>query len=261
MDNNDEHLPQIERPSLFWFLTEGSRAITELGFSLPYRKLYGYDEQGDGHPVLVLPGFMTTDFSTAPLRRFIDDLGYTSYNWGLGLNTANIRFLDILHDRLESIYESHGEQVSLIGWSLGGVFARQLAKRNPEMVRQIITMGSPFKGIHRPNNVAWIYNMLTHRKSIKEIAPELFEDIPLPAPVPTTAIYTKEDGIVPWQLCMEDEDDIHQNIRVRGSHFGLGINPSVYEIIADRLWYTSEDWEHFRARSFVQNLLFYPSLA
>jgi pimeloyl-ACP methyl ester carboxylesterase len=251
---------EVGRPSMFWLLTEGGRAITELGLSIPYRKFFSKRDEGDGHPILVLPGFMATDKSTSPMRKFMSKIGYNPYSWGLGRNTAKLEFLQTLSDRVDELYDEHEEQVTLIGWSLGGIFARQLAKAKPNKVRQIITLGSPFKGIHQPNNVAWVYNLVSGGKKIKDIDPILFENIPLPAPVPTTAIYTKEDGIVPWQLCMEEETDIHQNIQVRGSHLGLGVNMSVMEIISDRLMYNKYDWQHFQPRSIVEDLFFYPSL-
>ncbi|MEO0789649.1 MAG: alpha/beta hydrolase, partial [Bacteroidota bacterium] len=250
----------VGRPSLFWLLTEGSRAATELGFFIPYQRFLASRNIGDQHPVLVLPGFMASDRSTMPLRKFLTRSGYVPHGWDLGRNTAKVEFLSPLLDKLESVYETQGVKVSLIGWSLGGVFARQLAKARPELVRQVITLGSPFKGISQPNNIAWLYNLISRGKRVREIDPILIEDIPLPPPVPTTAIYTKEDGIVPWQHCLEEEDEIHQNIQVRGSHTGLGVNPSVLEIIADRLLHKRENWVHFRERNAIKDLLFYPSL-
>lgn len=261
MINEEQHVNTVSRPSLFWLLTEGGRAITELGMSIPYRKFFVNRTPGDGHPVLTLPGFMASDTSTAPLRKYLTEIGYQTYAWELGRNTAKVKFLKILAERIDELYEFHEEPISLIGWSLGGVFARQLAKAKPDKVRQIITLGSPFQGIHQPNNVAWVYNLVSGGKRIKDIDPILFENIPLPAPVPTTAIYTKEDGIVPWELCMEkEESEIHQNIQVRGSHLGLGVNPTVLDIIADRLQYCKANWEHFRPKNLVKDLLFYPSL-
>ncbi|MEM6396059.1 MAG: alpha/beta hydrolase [Bacteroidota bacterium] len=250
----------VDRPSLFWLFTEFSRAAAEMGFFIPYRKWIACKDIGDQHPVLVLPGFMASDRSTKPLRKFLQQSGYNAYGWDLGRNTAKVEFLDILLDKLESIYELEGQKVSLIGWSLGGVFARQMAKSNPEMVRQVITLGSPFKGVNQPNNIAWLYNLISGGKRVREVDPVLLEDLPLPPPVPTTAIYTKEDGIVPWQLCMEEETDIHQNIQVRGSHTGLGVNPTVLEIIADRLLYKQSNWEYFQEDNVIKDLLFYPSL-
>ncbi|MEM9820115.1 MAG: alpha/beta hydrolase [Bacteroidota bacterium] len=257
-----EDLPnKIKRPSMFWLFTEAGRALTELSISIPYRTLYRNCEQGDGHPVLVLPGFMASDRSTGPLRKFVDKLGYSTYGWNLGRNYAKIEFVDALLLTMEEIYETHQEPITLIGWSLGGVFARQLAKAKPEWVRQVITLGSPFRGVSEPNNVAWIYNLLTGGKRVREVDPKILMDIPLPAPVPTTAIYTKEDGIVPWKVCLErEEDEWHQNIQVRGSHLGLGVNPTVLNIIADRLLYTKSCWGHFRPHNIVNDLLFYPSL-
>ena len=260
MRHSYENENTIDRPSLFWLLTEGGRAFAELGFFLPYQKFLAGKGYGDKHPVMVLPGFMASDVSTKPLRKFLTQAGYTAYGWDLGRNTAKVKFLDLLLNKLEGVYEEHGEKISLIGWSLGGVFARQLAKARPALIRQVITLGSPFKGLDQPNNVAWIYNLISNGKRASDIDPVLFENIPLPAPVPTTAIYTKEDGIVPWQLCLEEEDEIHQNIQVRGSHFGLGVNPAVLEIIADRLLYTQDNWEYFSETNILKDLLFYPSL-
>lgn len=261
MSQVEEELKTVGRPSLFWLSTEIGRAITEMGLSIPYRKFFASKDSGDGHPVLVLPGFMASDVSTKPLRKFIRNLGYKDYGWDLGRNTAKVEFLDILMEKIDEIYEEHEEKISLIGWSLGGVFARQLAKAKPRLIRQVITLGSPFKGVSQPNNVAWIYNLIYRKgERARDVDPALVADIPQPAPVPTTAIYTKEDGIVPWQLCMEEEDEIHQNIQVRGSHLGLGVNASVLEIIEDRLMYMEENWEPFRPKNFVKDLLFYPSL-
>ncbi len=252
---------KAKKPSFFWMATEIGRAVTELGMSIPFRNFYKKEMKGDGHPVLVLPGFMATDFSTGPLRRFIQKLGYTPYAWKLGRNFGKVKFLDLLVQRLEELYEEHGEKVSLIGWSLGGVYARQIAKERPHMVRQVITLGSPFRGITEPNNASWLYNQVSGNKRIVDLDPDLLADLPKPAPVPTTAIYTKEDGVVPWRVCMEAEEDFfHQNIQVRGSHLGLGVNPAVLNIVADRLLYAEEYWEHFTPRYLVNDLLFYPSL-
>ena len=250
----------VDRPSLFWLFTEWGRALTELGFYIPYRKFLASKNYGDQHPVLVLPGFMASDTSTEPLRKFLTQSGYEAYGWDLGRNTAKVEYLDLLLDKLEAIHDIHRERITLIGWSLGGVFARQLAKAKPNLIRQVITLGSPFKGIGEPNNAAWIYNFISNGKRASDIDPILFEDIPKPAPVPTTAVYTKEDGIVPWQLCMEEEDEIHQNVQVRGSHIGLGLNPSVLEIIADRLLYNRTNWEYFKEPNAIKDFLFYPSL-
>ena len=261
MSERNENIPQVKRPSILYWGTEVGRALVEVGMSIPFRTFYKNEEKGDGHPVLVLPGFMAGDRSTGALRSFVKDLGYESIAWDLGRNYAKVEYLNQLIEKIEGIYHAHDEKVSLIGWSLGGVFARQLAKERPHMVRQVITLGSPFQGVSEANNAAWLYNILVKRQKIKEADPELFADLPHPAPVPTTCIYTKEDGIVPWQLCMEKEETFfHQNIQVRGSHLGLGVNPSVLKIVANRLLLKEENWEPFEPDTYFDDVVFYPSL-
>ncbi len=252
---------EIKKPSLFWLLTESGRAILEYGTFLPYNALKKESIESDRHPVMVLPGFMATDYSTAPLRKFINKLGYEAVGWGEGRNYARENYLGKLLNKLENQYLESGQEISLIGWSLGGIFARQLAKERPDLVRQVITLGSPFGGVSLPNNAVWIYRLLTKGKITNKADQALLDDIPKPAPVPTTAIYTKEDGVVPWEVCLEKvTDEWHQNIQVRGSHLGLGVNPAVMRIIEDRLKYGKENWTHFSTDSYVQDLLFYPSL-
>ncbi len=249
------------RPSFFWLMTEPGRALTELGFSYPYNKFYRHTQVGDGHPVMILPGFLSTKQSTAVMRDFVSKLGYCVFDWGLGRNLGKVEYTEMLLDTLEELYQKKGQKISLIGWSLGGVFARHLAKEKPHLVRQVITLGSPFQDITQPNNVEWVYTLISRGKHAKHTHPELLANFSIPAPVPTTAIYSKEDGIVHWKMCMEKiEDEIHQNIQVRGSHIGLGVNRSVLAIIADRLQYKRENWSYFEPKSFVDNLLFYPSL-
>lgn len=244
----------IKKPSLFWFATEGHRALMEFGAFLPYRYLKRAERNGDGHPILVIPGFMASDMSTAPLRSFLENLGYATYGWGVGRNYANEDYLDLLIEKVEDLYLTHRTQVSLIGWSLGGVFAREIAKEKENIVRQVITMGSPFNGITKPNNAVWLYEWLTDGRGTEDVDPELLASLPLPAPVPTTAIYSKEDGVVPWEVCIEEkEDELHQNIQVRGSHLGLGVNPKVLDIISDRLTYRKSNWSWYKRRPPVTN--------
>lgn len=250
----------ISKPSLFWLATEGHRALFELSTFFPYKLFRKSDKSGDGHPVLVLPGFMATDVSTSPLRSFLKNLGYTPYGWGAGRNYANEEYLDLLLERVEDIYLTHRTKVSIIGWSLGGVFAREIGKRKANLIRQIITLGSPFGGVTEPNNAMWLYELLTDGRGTEDVDSELLRGIPDPAPVPTTAIYSKQDGVVPWETCMEAvEDDIHQNIQVRGSHLGLGVNPAVLEIIKDRLQLDENNWAHFEPANKLEDKLFYPS--
>lgn len=261
MSTIENQIISLKRPGLFWSFTEAYRALFELATYVPYKWIHRIPKNGDGHPVLILPGFMASDTSTVPLRSFINDLGYQVYGWGEGRNYASEEYLALLLEKIDHLYTKHGEKISLIGWSLGGVFARQLAKARPNKIRQVITLGSPFKNVLLSNNAKWMYDFIIKDKEETSVSKELLDDLPFPAPVPTTAIYSKQDGVVPWELCMEQyENNIHQNIEVRGSHLGLGVNPSVLQIIADRLKYREENWCLFEASTIVEDLLFYPSL-
>jgi hypothetical protein len=249
------------RPSFFWLMTEPGRALTELGMSYSYNSLHPSKASGDGHPVVILPGFMSSKTSTTMLRNHVQKLGYSAYDWGLGRNYGKVEYMGLMLETLDEIYKVHGMQISLIGWSLGGIFARQLAKERSEIIRQVITLGSPFRDITQPNNIEWLYSVISGGKKAKHTNKALLDDMPLPTPVPTTSIYSKEDGIVPWRMCMEAEEDaLHQNIQVRGSHIGLGMNAGVLGVIEDRLKHTKENWQYFKPKGMVENLLFFPSL-
>lgn len=192
---------------------------------------------------------MTSDWSTGWLRKFVRQLGYTPYPWGLGRNYGDIRQLNILLGKVEDLYNKHQSKISIIGWSLGGIYARQLAKAKPELVRQVITLGSPFANVAQPNNATWLYKLINDRRKLSTADEKWIEELSSPAPVPTTAIYSKEDGIVSWQTCIEVEDDLHQNLEVTGGHFSMGNNPEVWAILEDRLQYTAETWVKFEEHS------------
>ena len=230
MNNN------IKRQSLFWFFTEGVRALIEYVQSWFFLRNNAVTQKGDGHPVLVVPGLLCTDFSTRVLRRFINRLGFTALGWELGRNLGDLtdlRDLNRLNERVDAIYKQYNTKITLVGWSMGGIYVREIAKQRPELFHQVITMSSPFSNVDAPNNAKWIYERLTDTSSIDAAWKQ---QIPNPAPIPTTAIYTKQDGIVPWEACLEQiVDHTHQNIEVRGSHWGLGMNTSVLQIVQERL--------------------------
>mgnify|MGYP002780420145 CR=1 FL=1 len=248
------------RPSKLLALSELPRALGELS-SLPwFGPLLMSAPRGDGHPVLVLPGFVTTDISTRILRRYLELLGYRAYAWELGRNLgpkAIGRQGEKLVDRLDAIFAETGEKVSVIGWSLGGVMARQLSRRRPDKVRQVISLGSPFTGDPRATNVLRAYEALTgQRLSDADTQAQLRESREKP-PVPSTAIFTKADGIVAWQNCREPADRTTDNIEVYGSHCGLGVNAAVLYAIADRLAQPADGWQPFERKGLRS--LMYPS--
>ncbi|MEO1259569.1 MAG: alpha/beta hydrolase [Bacteroidota bacterium] len=250
---------KINKPNKFWLFTDGLRALLEWFSLFIYHLFKRYQKNGDGHPVLVIPGFMGSGFSTKLLRKFINKIGYHAYDWGLDRNLANFADVEFLEIKIDELFKKHGNKITLIGWSLGGVYARQLAKAKKEKIRQVITMGSPFNGANEPNNARWLYERVKAREGTPEIDPETLADLPCPAPVPTTAIYSKEDGIIPWQVCREQaEDHLHQNVRVHGSHLGFGVNPSVFYIIADRLQFQEENWQYFQPSDTLLGKFFFP---
>lgn len=250
-----------EPPSLALALSELPRALFELG-SLPLSApLLSMAKRGDGHPVLVLPGFMTSDASTSILRRFLKSLGYDVHTWDLGRNLGPRAIGhegEKLIERLDCIHEQCGEKVSLVGWSLGGLMARQLARRRPDLVRQIITLGSPIVGNPRATNAWRAYQALTGHNIDEQGAREQMRESELPPPVPSTAIYSKEDGIVAWRNCIEPEADLTDNIQVYGSHCGLGVNPVVLYAVADRLAQAEGTWKPFDRSGLMRQVL-YPS--
>jgi pimeloyl-ACP methyl ester carboxylesterase len=250
----------IAPPAKFLAVTELPRALLELG-SLPFSiPVISQAQRGDGHPVLVLPGFVTTDISTRPLRRFLDRMGYDTRGWELGRNLgpkAIGREGERLIARLEEVHAETGRKVSLVGWSLGGVMARQLSRWRPDMVRQILTLGSPIVGDPRSTNAWRAYEQLTGQRIRDRHTQDMLRESQLPPPVPSTAIYSKKDGIVAWQNCLEPADAATDNIEVHGSHCGLGVNPVVLYAVADRLAQKEGQWKPFN-RAGLRALL-YPS--
>jgi pimeloyl-ACP methyl ester carboxylesterase len=218
----------IKKPSWFLNLTEAPRAAIEYVRCWFFMLMYPYKQKGNQQPVLVIPGLLGSDLSTAMLRRFLNKLGYISYPWDLGFNLGHIQDLEKLNEKLKFLFEKHQQKVVLIGWSLGGVYVREMAKENPAMVKQVVTLGSPFADLEAPNHARWVFEFLNGKDAIDQ---SRLATIPNPAPVPTTAFYSKQDGIVPWEACMEVEDDTHKNMEVQSSHIGLCRNASVLKVL------------------------------
>lgn len=246
----------IAAPSRALMLLE-LRAIPELmGFAaaLPSLTLFS-PKSKDVQPVLVIPGFITSDKSTIALRTFLTLMGYPSYGWDLGRNYGPLPGVeDGLKDRLAEVAEKHGQKVSIIGWSLGGIYARQLAKMMPEHTRQVITLGSPFTGDPRHTNAWKLYQMASGHK-VDDRDRHMGGAISQAPEAPTTAIYSKTDGICAWQNCVEEQSASTENIEVKGSHCGLGHNPAVVYAIADRLAQKQDGWKPFK-RSGLKSLIF-----
>jgi pimeloyl-ACP methyl ester carboxylesterase len=239
--------PNAERlrpPGLALLFAE-ARSIFELNASLLLSPLLLRAPRGDGHPVLALPGFLASDISMAPMRRYLRELGYDSYGWEMGRNIGGVsRMRAALRDRLYAIRNATGRKVSIVGWSLGGVYARDLALQAPDMVRSVITLGSPFANDVRATNATWLYEGLTGEAV--EDNPELREAIAGDLPVPATSIYSRTDGIVNWRTCISRASATSENIEIHlASHVGLGVNPAALWAVADRLAQREGEFRQF----------------
>jgi pimeloyl-ACP methyl ester carboxylesterase len=225
---------RLRAPGLGLLLAE-ARGILEFNASLMLSPLLMRAPRGDGHPVLALPGFLASDLSMMPLRRYLGELGYDTHAWRMGRNTGGIsRMRGALLDRLKEIHADSGRKVSIIGWSLGGVHARDLALRAPEMVRYVITLVSPFANDVRATNATWLYEALSGETVGDD--PQFLSEIGGDLPVPTSSIYSRADGIVNWHTCRVRPSDTAENIEVHlASHVGIGVNPAALWAIADRL--------------------------
>lgn len=202
---------------------------------------------GDGHPVLVFPGLGASDFSTALLRRFLRARGYSAQPWRQGFNLGpRPGVIAACRERVARLADRQGSKVSLIGWSLGGVYARELAKEAAEHVRCVITLGSPFAGHPRATNAWRVYEWLSGESVHDD--PALFERLQQAPPVPTTSIYSRTDGVVAWQCSVNQNQPHTENIEVHASHLGMGMNPLALYAIADRLRQDPQDWQRFDVR-------------
>ena len=201
---------------------------------------------GDGHPVIVYPGLGASDITTAPLRSFLQDRGYTPYAWKQGFNFGpRAGVLDGCRAQLDQVASRHRERASLIGWSLGGLYARELAKEQPDHVRCVITLGTPFAGHPRATN-AWRFFELVSGQATHD--PALLAGLRQPPPCPTTSIYSKTDGVVAWKCSLNDPAPHTENIEVHASHVGMGMNPLALYAIADRLRQDPQTWRPFDAK-------------
>lgn len=229
------------------------RAILEFQAFCAAYPLLRHAPRGDGQPVLVLPGLFASDNSTKALRAYLGSLDYIAYGWKQGTNRGPAPGVEAAIDaRIAELAKRHGRKVSLIGWSLGGIYAREAARRSPGRVRQVITLGSPFAGEPTANNVWRLY---AHPNApVVDNWPGR-EAMKLPPPVPSTAIYSRTDGIVSWWGCLEQESTTTENIEIEGSHCGLGHNPAALYAIADRLALPENGWKPFD-RSGLRGLLF-----
>jgi pimeloyl-ACP methyl ester carboxylesterase len=249
---NQKSLDIDNKPSLFNLFREG-RSLFEMGLTGLMMPTLLQAPKGDGHPVMVLPGFLASDISTRPLRSFLRVKGYQSVGWGLGRNLGTHIVggkhivSDELLDQVIRLSVKSNQKVSLVGWSLGGILAREISRVAPDCVRQVITLGSPFNSSEGTTPmVAKIFEMINGDLIAKNS--HLVQKTVTPPPVPSSAIYSRSDGIVSWQSCINMPNALNkltENIEVKGSHTGLGHNHQAIRIIANRLAQPEGEWQPF----------------
>ena len=240
--------PRIRRPHRWLSLAEPVRAPQELAAFYAAFPFLALGRRGDGHPVLVLPGMLAGDASTRPLRRVIAARGLQAVPWRMGRNLGpSPEVLAAIPRRIGELHRESGRTVSLVGWSLGGVLAREFARRCPQHVRDVITLGSPLRlqpaGRAHATGAGQVYQALRplHDPDFAGRAREAGR-----VPCPSTSIYSRSDGVVPWQASIDDVDDRHENVEVVASHCGLGVSPVAVAVVLDRLTQPEGAWRPYR---------------
>jgi pimeloyl-ACP methyl ester carboxylesterase len=223
----------LRPPSLRRFLGEGLGVTVVPRLLLALPRLSSFP-RGRGEPVMLLPGFGAGDASNAVMNAMLRFLGYRVYGWGQGVNRGNVEaLLPKVEARVSAIREQTGTTLRLVGWSLGGVLAREVARDAPELVDRIVTMGTPVVGGPKYTRVGAAYRAAGYDVDEIERKIEVRQEVPIR--VPLTAIYCKADGIVDWRACIDHKTPGVEHVEVRATHFSLGFDPKVLEVVADRL--------------------------
>lgn len=230
--------------------TEPVRAAMSVATLLAGAPFLRFAPRGEPHPVLVLPGLMASDASTGLLRSWLRRMGYPVVGWELGRNRGPTQeIIEALPPLLERLAGQHSAPVSIIGQSLGGIYARRLAVRAPQHVRQVISLGSPFRMVERPLDAspgARAFQRYSRLHAPRRISRGAISGV---LPVPSTSVYSRWDGVVDWRACLQPEGPTSENIPVYASHLGMGLDPAVLWVVADRLAQPVGSWRPFTAPS------------
>jgi pimeloyl-ACP methyl ester carboxylesterase len=232
--------PKAPHPLL---LALEGRAPWELGAAVASYPVLRHAPRGDGHAVIVFPGLATTDATMWPLRTFLAERGWAPHGWEMRFNLGpRAGVIERCIERVRRVRRDSGRKVSLVGWSLGGVYAREIAKLLPRDVRCVVTIGSPFTGPPRANHVWRLYELASGHKLGEE---ERLAPLREPPPVPTTSVFSRNDGIVAWQCCVQQAGRRAESIELAASHLGMSWHPATWYAVADRLAQDPRRWRPF----------------
>ena len=239
--------PSFASPHIGMLALEPVRALLEFA-RMQLTEIAPGTIRGDGHAVVLFPGLGADHRFMDPLARHCEQLGYDVWHWGRGRNTGPegnpVKWLDALAQEIDERVVPAERELTLVGWSLGGLYAREIAKALPHRVRQVITLGTPFARIANSTNVQWLFELLSGTSAAVDEA--VARRLAAPPPVPTTSIYSRSDGVVAWQACVGKRSAVAENIEVESSHLGLVWHPDVLRIVADRLAQRRGKWKPWR---------------
>jgi pimeloyl-ACP methyl ester carboxylesterase len=222
---------QYSRPSKLNSLLEARAPFEWLNTALQFSSFQNLPK-GDGRPIVLAPGYLADKLSMRPLKVFLERLGYDVYDWDLGRNLGDVDAdIERLNAQIDALYSELGQPITLLGWSLGGVVARESTRLRPQAVREVITLGTPITGGPKYTSIGPQYAKL------KGIDMDSFEEHVLARnqigfKQPVTSIFSKGDGVVGWEASVDTYNEQAKNIEVSGSHLGLGCNAQVWRIIA-----------------------------
>lgn len=252
-------VPDIRPPRLRHSISELGRVALEAGTSVLCKGLFKTLPEGDGHTVMTIPGFMGADGSTSMLRKFLNERGYNAVPWGMGRNASDARAESMdqfmrhraqlegqIAQRIEEEFHSSGRKLTVIGWSLGGLYAVALAHRYPQYIRQVITLGTPFGD---PRGTA-LYSVMARmnqqsndesEESLRRWVDYTYSGGELQVPVLT--LYSESDGIVGKGIARcEGDPRFVTNMAVMASHVGFPFNPLVFAVIANHMVAPDQRW-------------------
>lgn len=252
MGNQKQEAANLRAPPSLGLALAELRALPELAAGIAALPLLRRGPRGDGHCALVLPGLMASDASTFLLRGLLGSLGHQARGWGLGINMGPRPGLEEAIERLlEEAARSSGRKVSLVGQSLGGSYARLLGARRPDLVRCVVTLGSPSAGDPRSNRAWRLYQWASGRSAEADSA---WADVERGPAAPCTSVWSRTDAIVSPGSARALPGPLRECVEIWGSHVGMAVHPGALSVVADRLSQPEGAWTPFESSGWARAL-------